>query len=695
MTVKFFSTFLTLTCTLFAASPKTVTHDSKTAFERGTLANVAITHDGTLKPAPVKTLLLDTGEPFVWSAARDSQGSLYLGTGNDGKIFKLTAQGDSTLILDVDELFIFALLVDKKDNVYAATSPNGKVYKITTLGESSIFFDPDAAYIWDLALDAQDNILIATGEPGSVTSVSPQGKSTTVLEAEENHVRTLLVDDKTIYAGTSGRGFVYRLTADADPFVIFDPQMEEVNQLLPGRDGYLYASAFGQAMTPTPPANSQEQKNQNGSNGTNSQDNSALASQVTNLESIIRSGSAPTSLFRIAPDGFAKDLWSGSDEKIQSIFPYGENILIGSGTSGKLLTVNPNGDLSILLENGEMHVTSFLKNRDDNIIFTTSNLGRVYRLEETAADTASFMSETIDAGLPAQWGTLVWQGNAAASTTFYTRSGNTEQPSQTWSTWQPVKKDGQVYRIASPNARFVQWKFEMKNREATIDKVSLSYIQKNLAPSLSSVIIHRPNDFFKSEATNGKPLKGITFPSPLPNKQTKKSYRTVDWLFEDPNFDALCFDLYYRRAKSGTWRKMASDLEINYYAWDSAQMADGDYEIKVVASDKTSNPENLQLTGEKISKPFTIDNSGPTIQPGNKKSANVLTVRISDDWTLLDNVQVSIDALEWKTVFPVDGILDSKAETFDIQLPDDQPHDVAIKASDKNQNVSVVHTATK
>ncbi len=694
----YFLFILMFSSSLFAATAKTVTHDTKTDFARGTLKNVTVLFDGTLKTAPVKTRLLDTGEPFIWSMAEDSRGNLYIGTGNDGKVFKLTAAGDSSVVLDVDELFIFALLVDAADNLYAATSPNGKVYKVTPAGESTIFFDPEATYIWDLALAADGNILVATGEQAFIYSVSPRGESRILFDADENHVRSLLVDGQTVYAGTSGNGFVYRFTSDEKPFVLFDPQMEEVNQIVLGDDNFIYVSAFGEPLTlPTPrTAATQSQNNQSTNNGNDEDDEneSAIDSQSINLESIVRSGGAPTSLFRISPDGYAKDLWLGSDEKIQSIFSHGDDILVGSGKSGTLLTVNADGDLSILLENGETHVTELAKNRQGKIIYTTSNLGRVYQIEETTADTASFISETIDAGLPAHWGTLVWEGNEAAkSTRFYTRSGNTEQPSQTWSDWTAVEKSGDVARIKSPGARFVQWKCELKNKEAAIDKVSLSYIQKNLQPTISSIFIHRPNDFYENKSNGGTERQGITFPAPLPNKQNKKGFRTVDWLFDDPNFDALYFDVFYRRVKSNLWRQMASNLDVNYHSWDSAQMADGDYEIKIVATDKLANPANLALTGEKISKPFTVDNTGPVIQPGNKKSTNVLTVRISDDLSRLDKVQYSIDAADWQDIFPTDGIMDSKTEIFDIPLPDGDVHDIAIKARDEIDNVSVVHTA--
>ena len=683
---------------LYAVSSKIVTFDSKTDFERGTAKNVTILFDGTLTPAPDKVRLLDTGEPFIWAIAEDSKGNVYLGTGNDGKLFKVTPKGDSLLVLDAEELGIFALAVDSKDNVYAATSPNGHVYKISAAG-SSTFFDPDAVYIWDLQVDSQGNLLVATGEKAFIYRVTTKGADV-LFQAEENHVRSMaLLADGTIYAGTSANGFVYRIKPNEKPFVLFDPQMQEVNRIVIGDNGDIFASAFGQSIAPIVPRTTQQQnqsQERNGSNGGNDDNESSLAPQTLDVESLMKSRSAPTSLFRITPDGYAKDLWLGVDEKIQSIARYnGEKILVGSGKSGKLLTISRDGDLSVLMDNDESHITSIVVNPAGRIVFGTSNLGRGYLINEKQADSSHFTSETIDAGQTARWGTLVWRGNkAAASSRFYTRSGNTEQPSQTWSDWLPVEKDGDVSRIKSPVARFLQWRCNLENKNARIEKVTLSYIQKNIAPSISSLIIHRPGDYYEPKSNKTNDSKGITFPSPLPNKQAKKGFRTVDWLFEDPNFDGLCFDLYYRRTGT-SWRELAKELAINFLSWDSAQMADGEYEIKVVASDKLTNPENMALEGEKVSTVFVIDNSGPAIQTGNKTRVKVLTVRISDEWNPLRKVEYSIDAQAWKVILPVDGILDSKTETFEIELPDTQGHDVALKASDSTDNVSVLHTSTK
>ncbi len=126
-------------------------------------------------------------------------------------------------------------------------------------------------------------------------------------------------------------------------------------------------------------------------------------------------------------------------------------------------------------------------------------------------------------------------------------------------------------------------------------------------------------------------------------------------------------------------------------------MMDGKYEIKIVASDAPTNPENIALNGEKVSRVFIIDNSGPQIthlRHGNNNGKKVLTFRIADEWNLLKSVEYSIDAREWKKIYPVDGILDSRIEEFVLAV-EKGGQEVAVKASDSVGNVRVVHTNLK
>src|SRR2546427_332333 len=111
---------------LLAVTPlfwETRTYDD---FRKGKLANVSLTSDDELILAPRFDVTFDTEQTLVWSIVADSKGNVYLGTGHDGKIFKVDPSGKGTMVVDLSELDVLALAVDGKDVLYAGSSPDGK-----------------------------------------------------------------------------------------------------------------------------------------------------------------------------------------------------------------------------------------------------------------------------------------------------------------------------------------------------------------------------------------------------------------------------------------------------------------------------------------------------------------------------------------------------------------------------------------
>src|SRR5213594_1399255 len=60
---------------------------------RGTLTRVSLSADGKLFLAPAYDLFYDTGQPYVFAMVRDKAGNLYVGTGHEGKVFKVDKGG--------------------------------------------------------------------------------------------------------------------------------------------------------------------------------------------------------------------------------------------------------------------------------------------------------------------------------------------------------------------------------------------------------------------------------------------------------------------------------------------------------------------------------------------------------------------------------------------------------------------------
>ena len=141
-----------------ASTTRFLTFTTPEDFSEGQFERVSIGSDGHLYLSPRTEVLFDSGEPFLWAWARDSRGNIYVGSGNDGKVYQIDSKGNSNVFFDADELEIYALAVDKQNTIYAASSPDGKIYKVTATGKSSIYFDPADKYIWSLAMNASGEL---------------------------------------------------------------------------------------------------------------------------------------------------------------------------------------------------------------------------------------------------------------------------------------------------------------------------------------------------------------------------------------------------------------------------------------------------------------------------------------------------------------------------------------------------------
>src|SRR5215813_5040501 len=226
-------------------------------FRRGKLSNLSLTSDDELILAPRFDLVFNTEQPLVWSAVADSKGNIYLGTGHDGKIFKVDASGRGALMADLSELDVLALAIDRNDALYAGTSPDGKVYKIEN-GTPREFFNPHTKYIWSLVFDKQGRLLVGTGDKGVIYRVTPDGQGTSFYDTDETHVVSMAIDrDGNVIAGGDPKGYVYRISPESKAFVLYDSGMREIHSVAVAPNGNIYASAIsGEPVIPPAPSSS-------------------------------------------------------------------------------------------------------------------------------------------------------------------------------------------------------------------------------------------------------------------------------------------------------------------------------------------------------------------------------------------------------------------------------------------------------
>jgi hypothetical protein len=125
-----------------AVNTDKIDHDTFAEFSPGELDNVSLTSDGHLELAPAITNLATATDPIIWAAVQDANGDVFFGTGNQGKIYKLTPKGELSTFFAPNEVMVHALAMDGKGRLYAATSPNGRIYRLYADGRAEVFCNP-------------------------------------------------------------------------------------------------------------------------------------------------------------------------------------------------------------------------------------------------------------------------------------------------------------------------------------------------------------------------------------------------------------------------------------------------------------------------------------------------------------------------------------------------------------------------
>jgi len=159
---------------LGAVAPRKWQLATREDFLKGKLDGVSLSFDGLLSLAPRFDKIEGPAEDFFLSLLVADDGTLYLGTGHSGKIYRIGKDGKPELFSQTPEMDVTCLAVDGKGVLYAGTSPNGKVYRISGKGQAEAFFNPGEKYIWDLMFIEGGNLLAAVAKPAASTGSAPR-----------------------------------------------------------------------------------------------------------------------------------------------------------------------------------------------------------------------------------------------------------------------------------------------------------------------------------------------------------------------------------------------------------------------------------------------------------------------------------------------------------------------------------------
>jgi hypothetical protein len=708
-----------------AAGPTFWIVGTQSDFFKGDVENLSIDSDGRLLLGPSASVLADTAAPFLWTLSIDKDGTIWTGSGNEGKLLRVGKDGKVSTFFDSGELEVHAVAPAADGGMYVGTSPDGRIYHLTSDGRSRTFFDPEDKYIWSLAVDRSGNVFAATGDKGVIYRITPDGKGAPFYRTNATNVVSLaFTRSGELLAGTEAPGRVFRIDGAGKAFVLLDSPYREIHALEVADDGTLYAVAVNgtgaseRASEPAPPAEPPRP-----SVGTVSAEitavspvdptaGSAGASPAPARSTPRRSGRG--GVYRIRTDGLWDLMWdSGEDAPFDVVIEPGGSLLVGTGTDGKIFRLaGEPARATLLARAGARQVTALVRESSGRVVGVASNPGKLFALAPQPARRGTYESDVRDAGTVATWGVIRWRAALnGGQIDVATRSGNTSTPDETWSAWSKAYTNATGEQITSPNARYLQWRVTMAaggSGSPVLTSVTAAYLPRNLRPVVAAITVHPAGAVFQRPFPTGEPeIAGYPdgtvesrnpaapdrAPSPpLGRRFYQKGLQTFAWKAEDGNEDRLTYDVLYRREGDTAWRALHRGLADPIFVWDTTSVPDGTYVVKIVASDAPSNAPATALAGELESSSFDIDNTPPRIeiQPAAKSGTRTtLTFLVRDDQSAVQKVEYSLDASRWRVIYPKDGIADSRREEFEIGLAEGEAGgNVIIRVIDAMNNVA-------
>ena len=715
-----------------AALPTFWQVSTEAEFLQGDIEDVSIDAYGRLTLGPAVAPQYESNAPFLWTLASAPDGAVFVGSGNEGQVYRVDADGEGSVFFDAEELEVHAIVPAPGGGIYVATSPDGKIYKVDESGADTVFFDPTDRYIWSLAVDPEGNVFAGTGDTGVIYKIGPDGRGEPFYQTKATHVMTLAFDrEERLLAGTASPGRVFQIDASGRPFVLLDSPYDEIRTVRVNADGEIYVAAVrgraapAQAPTPSPtPAAAPVQQTASVSTDvsiTIVTDGSTSTPQPA-AQSTPRTSQEPGAgaVYRILPNGAWDLIWQLDDDTPYDMaFEPDGSVVVATGNEGKIYRLSGDPMLPTLVARAPVQqVTALLSDGDGGIRFATSNPGKLFGLSAARAGRGTYVSDVRDAQASAAWGAIKWAAHVpdGASLEVATRSGNTETPDETWSDWSASYTDATGNAIASPRARYLQWRAELSAGDAeapVLTSVTAAYLPRNTRPRVTAITIHPPGTVFQRPFPTGDPgIAGFEGETPdrraaeqsrrgrggtstsapaLGRQDYQKGLLTFVWSAEDADQDELSYDVLYRREGDTAWKPLQRELSVSLLVWDTTSVPNGRYTIQVVASDMPSNAPDSTLIATMESTTFEIDNTPPAVTVTavrREGDRTVVAFDVRDEDSAIQKAEFSLDGDRWHAIYPTDGIADSRTEAFELTLDSETADGVVIRATDALSNTT-------
>ncbi|MGC8552055.1 MAG: hypothetical protein ACP5O7_04220 [Phycisphaerae bacterium] len=416
-----------------------------------------------------KIIFSNSAVRYIWCILPMADGSIYLGTGPDGIVWRCGSKGAAKAVLHTDEHNVMALLNAGGGHIIAATDGAGLVMRYSEKTKNArVLLAADNAEVDALAMDRQGDIFAATASP--------------------------------VLAQSGGGAFVPQGTSNGRPVAVSD-------------DAGM-AGAKGQAGKPAPgkPVAKQHVAKM-------------LLAGPRPLPFPHTGHVKSNAVYQIEPNGRTSVLLRVPDMVLSMLYSH-HHLLLGLSGHGRVVSYDPitQSRTMVVFSHSCHDIMCSVMGRHGRVYFGTANGGQIFRMEPGFAPTGSYTSKVLDAALPAIWGAAHVNAEmpAGASVFIRTRSGNVKNVRQLgrfWSPWSAPMPANSYRTISSPSGRYLQFRIMLMAGKAkaspVVESARVNYQQLNVPPVIDSITAVK---------MEGKPVYTIKWSASDPNGD-KLTYR--------------------------------------------------------------------------------------------------------------------------------------------------------------------------
>jgi sugar lactone lactonase YvrE len=558
------------------------------------------------------------GEAAIWALAFAKDGTLYVGTGNKGRIYRRTPAGKVELFHDVEDVNVRSLAVGPDGTVYAGTSDRGLLVAFGKDGSRRTLYDFARPEVVAIAVDPKGTVYAAgTAAEAAAARAAVAEARAPRPGATPTPTPTPAAPDEEAPRGTVSISTSTRPARSAGA--------------VPGREG----SAEIVMIAP---------------------DGFVEPAWVFPEETVYALRLDPETAGLVVATGPRGRVYGWAARHVRLLAQTGEKQAVSAPAAGGSIAVVTMAAAGVFRPVPGPSTGSF-----------TSAVRDAVRL---AAFGSLRFEGTVPPGGSAAFS--VRAGNAEKPDGTWTDwvpvgpGGAARLPAARFFQWKAELKASPTGE--SPSIERVEFSYTERNARPVLEGVAVlepgAVVSRGSTSASNVLSVTNPDEngiYAGLEAPREPALADGG------RRLFRKGFRTVTWRASDPNGDPLRFDLDARLEGSDTWFPIRKDLDETSFSFDTTALPDGRYRFRVTATDRPAHAEGEALAAVEESVVVVIDNTPPVLGVESRRVAGdeiEMTVLAGDALSPVTRAEGAVNSDRWRPVPAADGAADSPAERF-------------------------------